>query len=494
MITYLIKSAGCLLTLLTVYHLLLEKEKSLRFNRAWLLLSLLFSFAIPFLPLPLDWLPASKIPVLSHFSLPTTAQSPVAVPVVDQTARATPAYVSWMVILYDIITAFWLVRFSRNLYLVLHRISSHPRVRLEEARLVLLGENYVPHTFGNTIFLNEKAWYDGAIDKEILTHELAHARQLHTLDILVLEVLRIFFWFNPLLILYKRAMQLNHEFLADEAVIETFHNPKQYQQLLFQLVALRNPSSLSSPLNYHITKKRLIMITRHTPKNGWVKNLATIPLLMGVIIFFSTSIDAQKTVQQTDNVAYTDRMVMGTENLGANPYVLIDGKPYPSDILTRISSGCIASSSIWSDKEAKTKYGPAAADGAVILTLNKQGLTYATATERENLALERSANSGFYYRLRLKQDDGTPYDRLILKDGTGQMTADGKADCKVAFIIDDKLYTEAQLDELQRRLKTLKPAEVSLRSVPKSIPGVDLSGYEVIFYFDSASATPNQTR
>jgi hypothetical protein len=388
--------------------------------------------------------------------------------------------VNWIVILYGMITAFWLLRFSRNLYLVLRRIYRHSWLRQEGARLVLLRENYVPHTFGKAIFLNEKAWREGAINKEILTHELAHARQLHTLDILVLEVLRIFFWFNPLLILYKRAMQLNHEFLADEAVIATYHNPKQYQQLLFQLVSLTNPSSLSSPLNYHITKKRLIMITQNTSKNGWLKKLATIPLLLGVIIIFSTSTHAQK----TDSAIYTDRMVMGTENLGANPYVLIDNKPYPSDILTRINPDCIAATTIYSDKKAaEEKYGPAAADGTVILTLNEQGLTYATAIQRENLALERAAKNGFYYRLRLKHEDGTPYDKFVVNIFSGQMTEEGKADCKVAFIIDDKLYTEGQLDEVQTRLKVIKVGTWGTGKVPKPIPGVDLSRYDVIFYF-----------
>jgi hypothetical protein len=52
---------------------------------------------------------------------------------------------------------------------------------------------------------------------------------------------------------------------------------------------------------------------------------------------------------------------MGTEKLGANPYVLIDNKPYPSDILTRISPSCIAATSIFGDKKyAENKYGPVA--------------------------------------------------------------------------------------------------------------------------------------
>ena len=217
------------------------------------------------------------------------------------------------------------------------------------------------------------------------------------------------------------------------------------------------------------------MITRNAPKNSWVKKLVTIPLLLGVVILFSTSTHAQ----QTDGAVYTDRMVKGTEKLGANPYVLIGDKPYPSDVLTRISPDCIAATVIYND--------------TVILTLNEKGLTYATAIQRENLALERAAKNGFYYRLRLKHDDGTPYDRLIINAENGQTTTDGKPDCKVAFIVDDKLYTEGQLYELQTRIKTMHIAESGAGYVPKAIPGVDLSDYEVKFFFYSTPLTSTLT-
>jgi hypothetical protein len=163
MIAYLIKSGGCLLTLLTVYHLLLEKEKLLRFNRAWLLFSLLFSFTIPLLPLPLDLFTTSKIPGLLHFPLPTTVESPGIAPFVNNSTHATRMYDDWIVILYGIVSAFLFLRFVRNLYLIQHRISSHPQVPLEGSRLILLPENYIPHTFGT------------------------HVHQRHTLDILFLE-------------------------------------------------------------------------------------------------------------------------------------------------------------------------------------------------------------------------------------------------------------------------------------------------------------------
>jgi bla regulator protein BlaR1 len=47
MITYLLKSAACLALLLCFYHLVLEREKMHKFNRFYLLGSVLFSFLAP---------------------------------------------------------------------------------------------------------------------------------------------------------------------------------------------------------------------------------------------------------------------------------------------------------------------------------------------------------------------------------------------------------------------------------------------------------------
>jgi BlaR1 peptidase M56 len=485
MILYLIKSGGCLLALLTIYNLILEKEKMLRFNRLWLLFSLIFSFILPVLTLPI---PHPYMPAAETFSLLTGSHpestssashftpSPKPVPVLTMA--------TFLAIVYGGVTLFLLGRFLRNLYLILGRIAVHPHVRLSRARLVLLSEEYVPHTFGNAIFVNEAAYRNHQIDKEILTHELTHVQQRHTLDILLIETLRIFFWFNPILILYKRAIALNHEFLADEAVIGAYHNPKEYQHLLFQLVSLANPSVLSSPLNYNITKKRLIMISQNTPQHGWVKKLATLPFLLGAIILFSTSIQAQ----QTDSIRYPDRTVRGTENLGANPYVVIDEKSYPADILTKISPACIGSTTIFGDKKAaERKYGPAAADGAVILTLQKTGITYATDIDRENLRLERSASNRFYTRLQLKNEDGSDADEIVVNWPKGsRATATSIRDCKVAFLIDGHVYKEDQLDEVQTRIKNMPPKSTSGVTVDdKQTSNPVLAGYNVVFWFSS---------
>ena len=101
-------------------------------------------------------------------------------------------------------------------------------------------------------------------------------------------MLKTIFWFNPLLYFYKKAIQLNHEFLADEAVVSK-DNVTTYQNILLQMASGSHCISLASNLNFSVTKKRFIMITKTTPKRKCrLLKLATIFIATGITYFIST--------------------------------------------------------------------------------------------------------------------------------------------------------------------------------------------------------------
>lgn len=129
----------------------------------------------------------------------------------------------------------------------------------------------------------------GNINNAIFTHELTHARQKHSLDILFLELLKVALWFNPAIYFYKRAIQLNHEFLADESVIAGAQNVSRYQRLLLKLKSGETDMPLASSIHYSITKKRIIMMTKKSTRlRTACKQLALIPLIGGLAFMFCT--------------------------------------------------------------------------------------------------------------------------------------------------------------------------------------------------------------
>jgi len=94
-------------------------------------------------------------------------------------------------------------------------------------------------------------------------------------------------WFNPMLYLYKKAMMLNHEFLADQAVLSTGTPLTSYQQLLFDALQLRAPHGLSSNFSFSITKKRFTMMTRsHSRLRSAIKMMLPAPLIIVLVLLF----------------------------------------------------------------------------------------------------------------------------------------------------------------------------------------------------------------
>ena len=195
MTEFLLKSGVSMGILLAVYYLLLEREKMHRFNRLFLLVSLVFSLALPLITIPV-YVAAQTVPEVVD-SGPAAINSTVA-PIVQQSVNYRP-FILWP--LYGLGAALLLVRFTCNLLSFKQKINAGNVTAYENAKLVLVKEEILPHTFLNYIFINEKEYEARTIEKELFTHELTHVRQKHTLDILFIEILKIIFWFNPLLYL-----------------------------------------------------------------------------------------------------------------------------------------------------------------------------------------------------------------------------------------------------------------------------------------------------
>lgn len=293
MILYILKSASCLALLLFFYHLILEKEKMHNFNRFYLLIGVIVSLIIPFATLTVA-VPAISTLQITPFE-PTFIVEETSPILVEETIDHTKYILS----IYAIISCLLFFRFVRNLFKIIQKIRLHANIKLKKASLVLVDNPILPHTFWNFIFINKTDYKNGKIEEELFTHELTHVTQKHTIDVLLIEFLQAIFWINPLFIFLKKAMQLNHEFLADENVINQHKNTFHYKHILVNKAAWNNEYYLASNLNYSLTKKRLKMMTTQSSKTKiWLKKLAVIPLLAGFIFLFAERVEAQEIIEE----------------------------------------------------------------------------------------------------------------------------------------------------------------------------------------------------
>ena len=140
----------------------------------------------------------------------------------------------------------------------------------------------------NNIFLEKGQYYKNKIDEEIIIHELVHVNQKHSYDILFAEFLHQVIWFNPVIYFYKKEIRLNHEFIADDEVIQKTQNLKKYQYLILNESVSNNTCVLTSQFNYLLTKKRFMMMKKKSSfrSNIW-KQVASIPMVAFVFFVFS---------------------------------------------------------------------------------------------------------------------------------------------------------------------------------------------------------------
>lgn len=319
MITYLLNFVLCSGLLLLVYKLFLQSESLYRFNRFYLLSSLVFAMIVPMITIKV-------LPREAAFVASQTSIQPVAVvdnefvhqPINEPIPRQNPAQLvpagstvtpqqnneptifTYQNIKLGLFALYLLgaiglqIRFIKNLYQINRTIALNPGIGKDGTNLVLIDGDITPHSFLQYIFLNKKDYEAGVIEPEIICHEQTHVRQHHSLDVIFVELVQIVCWFNPFIPLFRKAIQLNHEFLADETVILNYENTPAYQHLLLAKVSQANSLYLTSQFNYLTPKKRLIMMTKTTStKIALLKQLALAPVFVVAVLLFSHKVIAQ---------------------------------------------------------------------------------------------------------------------------------------------------------------------------------------------------------
>ncbi|WP_108424996.1 M56 family metallopeptidase [Flagellimonas amoyensis] len=297
MLVFLLKSTACLVIFLSFYKLVLEKESIHQFKRFFLLGALIASFLIPavvfteYVDVP-EQIVLSASPIAGE--IPSTATEQVV---------AEKSYFDWEIglwLVYSIGVIGFGIRFLRNLTQIALRIRKNPKFKENFITRVLLRQSLPPHTFFNYIFLNQRQFEEKHIPQEVLLHEETHAKQRHSLDILFIEMAQVILWFNPIIYLFKSSIKLNHEFLADRAVINGNHDHSHYQNTILSYLShgsfeQHQSTGIANAINYSSIKKRFTVMKTNTSRKSFVlRSLLVLPLTALLLFGFSEKRQIEK--------------------------------------------------------------------------------------------------------------------------------------------------------------------------------------------------------
>ncbi|PVW17337.1 M56 family metallopeptidase [Marixanthomonas spongiae] len=292
---YLFKSAACLLIFFVFYKAFLENISAHTFKRFYLLGSVAVSLSIPLVTFTnyVEMAGITNHPAYRAVSVDGTIP-------VKENIDYLP-YILWSI--YGLGVSFFGFRFCRNLFGIWKQLQQHPLLKKQGFFYVLLQKHVVPHSFLNYIFLNKQQYGANSIPKEVLLHEHAHVKQKHTLDILFIELLHVLFWFNPLFLFLKRSIRLNHEFLADKAVLRHGAETSAYQNLVLAYSSHAVTPQLAHSINYSSFKKRFTVMKTHTSKKVvWLRSLLLVPLVALMLYGFSSKETVVKQSSQTEQI------------------------------------------------------------------------------------------------------------------------------------------------------------------------------------------------
>ena len=130
--------------------------------------------------------------------------------------------------------------------------------------------------------------------QHILTHESIHVKQKHSIDVLLSKLYCAFFWVNPIIWLYRKAMLQNLEFIADNETFQQIENKYLYQKTLLKVVTHQHDLSITNQFYQSLIKKRIVMLhTNQSHKKNVLKYAFILPLLVGFMLLFQIETVAQ---------------------------------------------------------------------------------------------------------------------------------------------------------------------------------------------------------
>jgi TonB family C-terminal domain len=277
-INYLVESGISLSLFALVYFLFLRKETFFHVNRWFLLVSVVFSAVLPLLHIPFyatQPFMLDEVTVTPYVNLLST----ITVYGKDITQGAEHFVLTYSVLGYIYLAGvlFFAIKLLIQLAMIIRLIVSNEVITEGKNKLVVLDRELSPFSFLNYIFVSRnlhetKGW------EKIIEHEQQHISQGHTVDVLVLEVIAIVQWFNPFFWMFRRALRENHEFLADQAVIEHGTAPSWYKQILINQY-VGDQIVIANNFNYSLIKSRIKMMSKI--KSG---KITYAKILLGVLL------------------------------------------------------------------------------------------------------------------------------------------------------------------------------------------------------------------
>ncbi len=298
MLQYLLNTTAIWLISLMLFDVFLRRESYHGYNRFYLLLTFLLG---PLLPL-WQWQSDSA---MFNVALQRLIERVVAA---KETivATATPAsasvnwglYVSYIYLAGVFISLLFLLA---EVVKIIRLYRAGNRYREGSCVIIETNKDYAPFSIFNYVFVSSRGKYNAEEWETIIAHEQMHGLLFHLVDLLLMQVARIVFWFHPLVYVYQKRLMMQHEYQADGVGKS---QPQHYGKFLIEQALLQTAPTITHSFNRSPIKNRIVMLTRKSSAAARTKMLVFVPLALVCIACFSKNAFSQKFVKNGNVITY----------------------------------------------------------------------------------------------------------------------------------------------------------------------------------------------
>ena len=406
---FLGKAALLTIAFVLMYRLLLRRETFHGLKRGALMLSLVLSYVLPVTVITVHR-DISKSPVAQTVASAQPATTPVNQiqpfsPVAQTSAPAPSVSASesatvqapavrkdYTAVLLRILLAAYL---AGLIVMLLLRIRSILKVsaivrggetveRGDGYRIVVTDKNVSPFSWLGTIVVRQKDY--AGIDSNVLRHEKAHIAHGHPLELMLLDFMSLFQWFNPAVWVLRRDLCLVHEQQADADVLKSVSDARPYQFMLLSQSQGGLAFNIVESFNGNGVESRIDMMNRKRSGRRQMLRFFYLPLVMCVSLTLTANVAYDKASAESETAVQPDSIIgvnLFTTKMGELPFggvptrtdgkeflYYLDGKRVDRATIENLSYSDIKSHTLVTDKAAVDLYGPEAENGVLVYITN----------------------------------------------------------------------------------------------------------------------------
>lgn len=305
MLNYILEVNLCWFGFYLLYSLVLSKETFFEYNRWYLLGGLISGLVIPLVEYKIIIEQIAEVPAIAGLDLESLAGMEATAVVAEEMD-----FRDWLLKGAFIIYCLGVLILGLRFVFGLARIAFLYFRGSKQARpgyaLVKTASVHPPFSFFHWLFQSQQIPLDKADEEKIITHEIEHIRQWHSLDVLLVELIGIVLWFSPLVWLYRRSLRMIHEYQADEAVLQTTKR-KTYGHLLIRQSMSGPPIAIANHFIHSQLKKRLTMMTKKkSTQQSLIKYTFILPLLALFLMAFAPNKVYKVVTPETTSISLED--------------------------------------------------------------------------------------------------------------------------------------------------------------------------------------------